>query len=119
MPTIWKTTLDVMAETQLVRFPRGAEFLTVQMQDGYQPVLWARVDPAAPLESRAIAMYGTGWPMPADPGAYLGTVQDERGGLVWHFYERPLTAGGELILSSNKPTPGTQAQQQEVGQWTI
>lgn len=110
MRTIWKTTLDVMQETQLVRFPRGAELLTVQIQAGFQPVLWARVDDAAPLESRAIAMYGTGWPMPADPGVYLGTVQDERGGFVWHFYERPLAGDGEPVLSGNKPTPDIQAQ---------
>jgi hypothetical protein len=115
MHTIWKTALSVVGEPQLVRFPRGAELLSVQMQDGFQPVLWARVESSAPLESRVIAMYGTGWPLPADPGEYLGTVQDERGGLVWHFYERPLTSSGEPVLTSKKPTPGL-AQQQEVDQ---
>jgi len=119
--TIWKTTLDLLQEIQLVRFPRGARLLTVQTQHGYMPVLWAEVQEDAPLEARAIAIYGTGWPLPADPGVYIGTVQDEIGGLVWHIYERPLEGEAGVVLSSGgkTPKPGVRAKpHEEAAVWT-
>lgn len=82
MRRIWKFELGVGYTPR--QMPRGAKLRAVQMQ-GVVPTLWAEVDEAAPKATRVLCFYGTGHNMPADPGAYVGTVQD--GPFVWHLYD--------------------------------
>ena len=82
---IWKFGLDV-ADVQQVMMPEGAQILSVQTQME-TPQLWALVDPSRGVEARTIALYGTGHPMPTDPGRFLGTFQLSDGALVFHAFE--------------------------------
>lgn len=84
MKTIWKYPLR-FDDYQCVIMPADSAVLTVQLQDG-TPTLWAEVDTRNVLHTLGILMYGTGNPLPANPGRYIATVQDNRG-LVQHFYE--------------------------------
>jgi hypothetical protein len=84
---IWKYPLDLVDE-QCLHLPKGAKLLTVQVQDD-DPQLWALCDELQPEnERRWFGMYGTGNPMPSDPGSYIGTVQLRGGMLVFHFFEK-------------------------------
>ena len=40
-----------------------------------------------PNEWRTFEMYGTGHPMPANPGEYVETFQMDGGALVWHVFD--------------------------------
>lgn len=71
---------------QHVALPGGASILCVQMQ-GQHPQLWVLCDPDAPKETSAIAIYGTGNPLPNAPGRYIDTFQMHGGSLVWHAFE--------------------------------
>lgn len=82
---IWKYPLQI-ADRQHLRMPAGAKLLTVQTQTGL-PQLWALVDEKAEHDYRAIAIYGTGNPMPDEPGQYIATFQTHGGDLVWHAFE--------------------------------
>lgn len=79
---IYKYPLD-WVETQAIRVPAGIEPLALQPQDGV-PTLWAKVDEDAILEAHTVYIFGTGAPMPTDPGRYLGTIQ--AGSFVFHFF---------------------------------
>lgn len=84
-----------------LELPERARILTLQTlvdQPGHDmtgglfpPVervyLWALVDPEAPVEERHFTHYGTGHPIPNDPGEYIGTYQLFNGQLVWHLFE--------------------------------
>ena len=88
---IWKWQLGITDHAQVLLMPVGAKVLTVQAQ-GRWLSLWALVDEAPslhPKESRAFAVYGTGNPIPEDPGEYIATVQTHAGDLVWHVFELP------------------------------
>jgi hypothetical protein len=87
--TIWKFTL-APGNAAGVSMPIGANILHVHEQHG-DICLWAEVDSKAPYELRRIAIYGTGHEMPADPGAYIGSVHLANGRLVFHVYERGAT----------------------------
>jgi hypothetical protein len=82
---IWKYTLR--SKRSVIEMPAGAKLLDVQMQfDECQ--LWALVDEQqAFTEMRTIVLYGTGEPMPADPGNYIATFQMRGGALVSHAFE--------------------------------
>jgi hypothetical protein len=86
--TVFKYGLDI-ADEQVLQLPAGARILYV----GQQPLqkaplqLWAHIDKRASLVSRKIVMYGTGHPMPAEPGKFLGTVLTHGGTMVWHVYD--------------------------------
>lgn len=82
MKTIWKYEID--AGYNLLKMPKGAEALTVQLQ-GWEPQLWAVVDPEAPLEDRIFSIYGTGHVVPSSHGKYVATYH--QGPLVWHVFE--------------------------------
>lgn len=90
MKTIWKYPLKMGVEFTL-EMPEGAEVMAVKLQPGHlldnQPVLWALVDPAAPLVPRVFSIYGTGHSIvgPIDLFGYIGTWQAE--GFVWHLFE--------------------------------
>lgn len=86
MMTIYKYPIALSAG-QVLRIPKGAEPLSVQMQDG-NICMWARVDTSQPLRDFEIAIYGTGHELPDKNGErlmHLGTVQ--RGAFVWHIFE--------------------------------
>jgi hypothetical protein len=82
---IWKFPL-LVTDLQSVALPAGAKLLSVQAQ-GDMPQLWALVDEMAAIEHRTFATYGTGDPIPSDPGAYVGTYQIRGGTLVLHVFE--------------------------------
>lgn len=83
---IFKWTLAV-TDTQTLELPQGAGILTVQVQ-GDMPQLWALCNEnATTKERRHIAIYGTGNPMPDEPGDYLATFQMHGGALVFHAFE--------------------------------
>jgi hypothetical protein len=83
--TIYKYSLAITDE-QVIYAPPSARPLTVQFQNGML-CLWMRLDPKEILEQFTIRIYGTGNPIPADRhDAYLGTVQEHGGALVWHVF---------------------------------
>ncbi len=83
--TIWKYHASPSGRwTQLM--PAGAEILSVQIQRG-QVEMWALVDANRPEEVRAFVTYGTGHPMPDDPGKFIGTFQLASGDLVFHLFD--------------------------------
>lgn len=83
MRTIWKFPLDI-TDRQKVEMPKFATLLSVQLQNGVA-CLWVEVDSEQPKERRTFAIYGTGNPIPNNPGEYVGTFQ--QGPFVWHLYE--------------------------------
>jgi hypothetical protein len=84
--TIWKKQLQPI-QLQTIDVPRGAVFLCAREQFE-QACVWFKCDPSAPLEMVALALVGTGNPMPAD-GRYLGTAFLQGGTLVLHVFEGP------------------------------
>lgn len=82
---IWKWTL-IPTDVQTIEVPAGAKLLDVQIQCD-MPQLWALCDESAPKEPRRIAIYGTGNPMPDEPGEYIATFQMHGGALVFHAFE--------------------------------
>jgi hypothetical protein len=68
--------------------PAGAEILSVQAQAN-MPVVWALVDPEAPVKFRKFLLLNTGGIMPENMDyKYLGTYQLNGGGLVFHLFEK-------------------------------
>lgn len=82
---IWKYTLAA-TDIQTVQMPVGVKMLDVQVQ-GEDVCLWVLVDQNNPLEERKIAIYGTGNPMPQEPGKYIATFQLYEGRLVFHAFD--------------------------------
>ena len=85
---IWKYKLEG-TDGQNISMPKGADILTVQVQDGL-PFLWALVDPKAETEIRFIEIFGTGNPILSDMGTsrkYISTFQMREGRLVFHVFE--------------------------------
>lgn len=87
--TIWKYELEI-TDSQVIKMPKFATILTVQMQ-GVTPCLWALVDPSnPPIEGREIQIFGTGHPIENEIGMdrkYIGTIQLHGGSLVFHVFE--------------------------------
>ena len=84
---IWKYPLG-LNDRQALTMPPGAKLLTVQAQGEYGACLWALVDERLPdAETRTIAIYGTGTPIPDEPGDYIATFQIMGGELVFHAFE--------------------------------
>ena len=84
--TIWKFPLEITDE-QSVEMPKGAQLLSVAMQGGSDCCLWALVDPSDIRESRKVNIYGTGHPLPDDPGRHIGTFVMHDGLLVFHAFD--------------------------------
>lgn len=83
---IWKYRLNIIDEQQLF-LPVDAKILTVQTQHG-TCCLWTLVNEEnTAKEFRKIAIYGTGNPLPDNPGEYIGTFQMHGGDLVFHVFE--------------------------------
>lgn len=69
---------------QFVKMPKGAAVLTFQAQHD-DPVIWAEVDPDAPMIKRKFWLFMTG--EEATSGLhYIGTAQFEGGAFVLHAY---------------------------------
>jgi len=82
---IWKYEIR-LAERQSVEMPSGAKVLFVGVQVP-NICLWAEVDPEAEKQIRLVSVFGTGHPMPDDPGSYIGTFMLHGGALVFHVYD--------------------------------
>lgn len=94
--SVWKFPLRDDAEA-IVRMPRHARVLSVQLQDGL-PQVWALVDPQEPVVRRKFWIVGTGWTFnPVGLGSFVDTIQVD-GGLVFHVFD-----GGEIEAM---PAPG-------------
>ena len=87
MKTIFKYQIPVTGEF-IVEMPTEAEVLTVQIQFG-RPCIWVLVDPSKEeVEERKFGFVGTGNPAPfLEIANYIGTVQQNQGGLIWHLFE--------------------------------
>ena len=83
--TIWKFELEPI-DFQTLEVPEGAQFLTIQTQNG-TPCLWALVQPDAKKYLVGIGTYGTGHPIPDGERNYIGTYQLMGGGLVFHVFQ--------------------------------
>lgn len=86
---IWKWVLPYEPDFAL-DLPAGARVLTVQTQFAgrhEQPVLWAVVDPDAPVAPRRFQLLGTGARELAPGARYVGTLQLTGGTLVLHIFE--------------------------------
>ena len=79
---IWKFKVE-----NFIEMPKGAEILTVQIQDGqmFNACIWAKVNPENELEKRHFIVVGTGQGFQDDNTNYIGTYQD--GPFVWHLFE--------------------------------
>jgi hypothetical protein len=81
MKTIYK--YELRSKDGSIKLPKGAEILTVQIQDG-RPMLWALISPGNVLEDRFISTVGTGWEV-EDNMKYICTYMEEY--FVWHVFE--------------------------------
>lgn len=86
MRTIWKYPLE-LRQFQAIIVPYAADLLSVQVQRNVV-CLWAMVDSDQPKkETRAIWIFGTGHEIQMPTVTqFLGTVQMESGGLIWHVF---------------------------------
>jgi hypothetical protein len=84
---IWKFPLEV-TDRQTLTMPIPGIIIAVQTQDD-EPQLWAMCNEVIGTEyiKRDIAIYGTGNPMPPDPGEYIATFQKFDGRFVGHVFE--------------------------------
>lgn len=85
---IWKYKLKI-TDRQSIDMPKGAKVLDVQMQ-GDTCCLWALCDEekeSIDTETIRIVIYGTGNPIPDEPGEYISTFQVHGGKFVFHAFE--------------------------------
>ena len=67
-----------------IKMPRGAQVLTVQLQNGV-PCIWAFVDPdCEQMDERVFYVFGTGREIDVNDITYVGTYQFY--GYVWHLF---------------------------------
>jgi len=83
---IWKFPLEIR-NRQTIEIPGNPTFLSLQIQRGI-PTLWAAVKPENPTVQIGIHCFSTGHSTEDSlaPKRFLGTVQTEGGGLVWHYF---------------------------------
>ena len=87
--TIWKFPLDIKAGPQNHMMPKGALFLSAQLQYG-TPTMWFEVDPSHEKEERSFWLIGTGTPLPPSCKIFRNTFQFQYGQTVAHLYEADL-----------------------------
>ena len=74
-------------DIQSVKMPKGSIIHCLQLQNNV-PCIWAMVNPEEKeIETRVIAVYGTGHPIPDSEQAYIGTYQTSGGFFVFHVFE--------------------------------
>lgn len=87
---VFKYPLDLTALNSkgqfILNLPAKAQILSCQIQHG-EPMIWALVNPEAPLEPRTIAVVGTGHPVEALAPLFISTIQLGGGSLVFHIFE--------------------------------
>jgi hypothetical protein len=84
---VWKFPIDYTRDEQVVMMPVTARPLTVDLQHGIDPCLWALCDPDKELVERKVYIRGTGHPMgDASRGTYVGTYFLADGALVFHVF---------------------------------
>jgi hypothetical protein len=87
--TIWKYTLN-QPDVNKIEMPKGAEILSVQLQDG-KICLWALLDPEAEKEIRSFGLIGTGNFIKQEESQYIATLQFEKifahFNQVYHLFE--------------------------------
>lgn len=96
MKKIFKYPLDADYDGMTARWepckamelPCGAQILSVDIQNG-KPVMWALVNPDAPMEKRKIYISNTGGELPDDFGRrrFIGTLLFGGGRIVLHVFE--------------------------------
>ena len=84
MKTVYKYELEI-TDRQDIHLPKGAQFLSAQMQNG-KLCVWALVESTREHVHRIFHVLGTGHPMRTDNLVYIGTAQMIGGGLVWHVF---------------------------------
>lgn len=85
MTTIYKYKIEA-TDRQVLKMPKYAELLCVQIQDG-EPHLWAKVDTDNELTDVEIHVYGTGHEITESNLYYIGTFQLRQGALVFHVFQ--------------------------------
>lgn len=71
----------------LIEMPEGAQILHAAEQRN-EVMVWALVDPAAPVRRRCVACFVTGPPVALSEGAkHIGTIGDFRGWMVIHVFD--------------------------------
>ncbi len=86
--TIFKYPLRIEDE-QTFAVPVGTRALSVQFQDN-SLCLWAMVEADSVHVTAGVSIRGTGHPCDdLDSENYIGTVQQEDIGLVWHVFFYP------------------------------
>jgi len=84
---IFKYAVNVI-DDQEIEMPKGAQILTVQVQDGL-PWIWVAFTEGMETVKRKIVLMGTGHTRDM-PGVYIGTFQLAGGRLIFHLFD-----GGE------------------------
>jgi hypothetical protein len=96
MKKIWK--FEIHAEyalgavtwegRQVIPMPCGAVILSVGLQEG-RPMLWALVNPEAPLDKRTVHIVATGSELGDEFGgrSFIGTLIFGTGGIILHVFE--------------------------------
>lgn len=87
MRTIWKHTLPFPPHDQFtIVMRRGEKPIRVETQHG-KPCLWTFVpDSEAPSVTRKFGIVGTGHPIEADQGYYVGSFHLLDGDFVGHVF---------------------------------
>jgi len=87
MKTIYKYDLP-MENRAIIPMPEGATILKVGVQHN-KPVLWALVDPDAPVTDRIFFVFGTGHSFDlVEPFIYNGTLILHDETFVGHVFEK-------------------------------
>lgn len=85
---IFKYKLEVET-TNVISMPKGAEVLSVGLQNN-EPVVWALVDPVEEnMESKVFYMFGTGEGISLEMNAntkFIGTLQPVEGSVSFAFH---------------------------------
>lgn len=86
MKAVWKYEIHIGGNT-FRDMPEGARILHVGHPSASPMIVsfWAEVDTDAATVTREFTIFCTGHPIPSNY-KYIGT--DDRGGLIWHLYER-------------------------------
>jgi hypothetical protein len=84
MNVIHKYPFEISDHICLFIKDANAQILSLQMQNGV-PCLWVLHDLSKPVFDRKFVLYGTGYPLPDNPGVFIGTFQYTA--LVFHLFE--------------------------------